>query len=156
MEYGVYITHIQCMDDRPQHFYCGISGTVCTVEYCTLDSIANAKVSILVRPMSVVNRSRYYGGSPSRGFVVQRTLEDYYGSNLQPCFIHDGDVNLWPSRNSPSRIEPGSVGSKTRALTFITYLVLMIRTLVLKCYPTFEIIVKGLLRADVVHIINPL
>jgi hypothetical protein len=55
------------MDDRPQHFYCGISGTVCTVRWSivrlSVDSIANAKVSILVRPMSVVKRSRYYGGS---------------------------------------------------------------------------------------------
>ena len=93
------------------------------MEYCTLDSIANAKVSILVRPMSVVNRSRYYGGSPSRGFAVQRTLEDYSGSNFQPCFFHDGDIKSWPSRNSPSRIEPGSMGSKTSALTFITCLV---------------------------------
>jgi hypothetical protein len=50
VEYGVWITRIQCMDDRPQHLYCGISGTVCTMEYCTVDSIAHAKVSILVRP----------------------------------------------------------------------------------------------------------
>ena len=53
----------------------------------SVDSIANAKVSILVRPMSVVKRSRYYGGSPSRGFAVQRTLEDYSGSNLQPFIL---------------------------------------------------------------------
>ena len=33
----------------------GISETVvCTVKYCTVDSIANAKLSILVRPMSHV------------------------------------------------------------------------------------------------------
>ncbi len=100
MMYGVWITHyIQSMDDRPQHFYCGISGTVCTVEYCTVDSIANANVSILVRQMS--KRSRYYGGSPSRGFAVQRTLEDYSGSNIQLCLFHDGDVESWPLRNSP-------------------------------------------------------
>ena len=112
------------MDDRGHNiFYCGISGTVCTVGYCTVDSIANAKVSILDRPMSVVKRSRYYGGSPSRGFAVQRTLEDYSSSNLKPCFFHDGDVKSWPSRNSPSRIEPGSMGSKTSALTFSTCLV---------------------------------
>ena len=111
------------MDNRPQHFYCGVSGTVCTVEYCTVDYIANAKVSILVRQMSVVERSRYYGGSPSRGFVVQRMLEDYSGSNLQSCFFHDGDVKSWSSRNSLSRIDPGHVGSKTSTLTFITCLV---------------------------------
>jgi len=59
-------------------------------------------------------RDGYYGGSPSRGFVIQRMLEDYYGSNFQPCFIHDGDVKSWPSRNSTSRIEPGDIVSKTK------------------------------------------
>jgi len=43
----------------------GISETVvCTVKYCTVDSIANVKLSILVRPMSHVERYGYYGGSP--------------------------------------------------------------------------------------------
>ena len=43
----------------------GISETlVCTVKYCTVDSIADAKLSILVRPMRHVERSGYYGGSP--------------------------------------------------------------------------------------------
>jgi len=43
----------------------GISETVvCTVKYCTVDSIANPKLSILVRPISRVERSGYYGGSP--------------------------------------------------------------------------------------------
>jgi len=123
MEYGVWITHIQCMDDMPQYFYRGISGTVCTVEYWTVDYIANVKASILARPMSVVKRSRYYGGSLSRGFAFQRTLEDFFGSNLQPCFFHDGDVKSWPSRNSLSRIEPGSIVFKTSDITFITCLV---------------------------------
>ena len=36
--------------------------TVCTVEYGMVDSIANTKLSILVRPMCVVERSRYYAG----------------------------------------------------------------------------------------------
>jgi hypothetical protein len=104
------------------------------VEYWLVDSIANAKVTILVRPMSVVERSRYYGGSPSRGFAVQRTLEDYSGSNLQPCFFHDGNVKSCPSRNYPSRIEPGSMGSKTSALTLsITCLVLF-----LSCFDLWE------------------
>ena len=65
--YGVWITQNQCMDDRSHHSYCGNSETVCTVEYCTVDFMANANVSILVRPMSVLKRSRYYGVSFSRG-----------------------------------------------------------------------------------------
>ncbi len=67
-----------------------------------VNSIANAKVSILVRPMSVVLRSMYYGGSPRvpTGFAVKRTLEDYSSSpGLQPT------------------------GSKTSALLFLSFYV---------------------------------
>ncbi len=62
------------MDDRPQHFYLGISGTVCTVEYCTVDYIANAKVSHLVRPVSAFRRDPGTTEGVPRGFAVRHTL----------------------------------------------------------------------------------
>ncbi len=118
--YGMDFTHTRCMDDRPQHFYWGISRTVCTVEYCTVDSIANAKVSILVCPMSAFEeiqalRREFLGHSqPNERF------ENYSGSKLLFFFFHDCDVKSCPSRNSLARIELGSLGSKTSALTIIT------------------------------------
>ena len=39
---------------------------VCTVKYCTVDSITNTNLSISIRPMSRVERSGYCGGSPIR------------------------------------------------------------------------------------------
>ncbi len=61
------------MDDRPQYFYWGISGTVCTVEYSTVDSTVNAKLFILVRPMSAfvgirVLRREFLGDSKSNAY----------------------------------------------------------------------------------------
>ncbi len=108
MEYGLHTSNAWMIGHNNSIAESRGRFVVCTVEYCTIDSIVNAKVSILVRLKSVVKRSTYYGGSPSRRFAVLRTLEDYSGSNLQPCFFHDGDVKSWPSRNSPARIEPGS------------------------------------------------
>jgi len=62
------------------------------VEYCTVDSIANTKVSILVRPMSAfveiwVLRRESLGDSQ---FNVR--FEVHSGSNLQSCIFHDCEV----------------------------------------------------------------
>ncbi len=100
------------------------------MEPCTVDSIANAKVFILVRPMSAfveirVLRREFLGDSKSNV-----RFENHSGSNLQSCIIHDCDVNSWPSKNSLARIEPRTSGSKTNALTIITCLIIIITIII--------------------------
>ncbi len=65
------------------------------MEYCTVDFIANATLSIIVRPVSVRHIYKYYGGNPGE-FEVQRMLENYPCSNIRSCIFHC-DVKSWPS-----------------------------------------------------------
>ena len=105
------------------------------MEYCTVDSRADAKLSILVRPISVKKRSKYCEENPGE-FAVQRSLEDYPCSNLRSCIFHDCDVKSLPSRNSLARIVTRFMGSKTSALTVSNFNVYFnIKNLYFDFYP---------------------
>ena len=78
-----------------------------------VDSIANAKVSILVCPMSAFVEIRILRRESLGDSQSNVRFENHFGSNLQSCIFHDHDVKSWPSRNSTAIIKPGSLGSKT-------------------------------------------
>ena len=121
--YGIYgmawITHNQCMDDRPQCFYCGISGTVCTVEHCTVNYIANAKaVSILIVRWALWRDSGITEGVP-RGDRSPTYAWGLFRLESSALFLPWWWCKIMALKKFPSRIEPRSISSNTSALTFI-------------------------------------